>query len=91
MQDNKPMHRLRQGDVGSVKTVVSALALAKTAENGYQGCIMAVSYTHLDVYKRQDSNCSCLMPEVNLDITFRLRKVLNAFLLSRFRTGNIGD
>lgn len=40
MQDNKPMHRLLQGDVGSGKTVVSALALAKTAENGYQGCIM---------------------------------------------------
>ncbi|MCD8361026.1 MAG: DEAD/DEAH box helicase, partial [Acidaminococcaceae bacterium] len=40
MQDNKPMHRLLQGDVGSGKTVISALALAKTAENGYQGCIM---------------------------------------------------
>ena len=40
MQDNKPMHRLLQGDVGSGKTVVSALALAKTVENGYQGCIM---------------------------------------------------
>lgn len=40
MQDNKPMHRLLQGDVGSGKTVVSALALAKAAENGYQACIM---------------------------------------------------
>ncbi len=40
MQDKKPMHRLLQGDVGSGKTVVSALALAKAAENGYQGCIM---------------------------------------------------
>ena len=35
------MHRILQGDVGSGKTVVSALALAKAAENGYQGCIMA--------------------------------------------------
>ena len=34
------MHRLLQGDVGSGKTVVSALALAKAAENGYQACIM---------------------------------------------------
>lgn len=41
MQDVKPMHRILQGDVGSGKTVVSALALAKAAENGYQGCIMA--------------------------------------------------
>ena len=40
MQDKKPMHRLLQGDVGSGKTAVSALALAKAAENGYQGCIM---------------------------------------------------
>ena len=40
MQDKKPMHRLLQGDVGSGKTAVSALALGKAAENGYQGCIM---------------------------------------------------
>ncbi|WP_293659970.1 ATP-dependent DNA helicase RecG [Phascolarctobacterium sp.] len=40
MQESKPMHRLLQGDVGSGKTAISALALAKTAENGYQGCIM---------------------------------------------------
>lgn len=41
MQDTKPMHRILQGDVGSGKTVVSALAMAKAAENGYQACIMA--------------------------------------------------
>ena len=41
MQDIKPMHRILQGDVGSGKTVISALALAKAAENGFQGCLMA--------------------------------------------------
>ncbi|MEE3479602.1 MAG: ATP-dependent DNA helicase RecG [Succiniclasticum sp.] len=41
MEDVKPMNRLLQGDVGSGKTVLAALALAKAAENGYQGCIMA--------------------------------------------------
>lgn len=41
MQDKKPMHRILQGDVGSGKTVISALALAKAKENGYQSCIMA--------------------------------------------------
>ncbi|MBQ6425161.1 MAG: DEAD/DEAH box helicase, partial [Acidaminococcaceae bacterium] len=41
MEDVKPMHRLLQGDVGSGKTVIAALALAKAAENGFQGCIMA--------------------------------------------------
>ena len=40
MQDKKPMHRILQGDVGSGKTVISALALAKAVGNGYQGCIM---------------------------------------------------
>ena len=35
-----PMNRLLQGDVGSGKTVISALAVAKAVENGYQGCIM---------------------------------------------------
>ncbi len=41
MQDARPMHRILQGDVGSGKTVISALALAKAAENGCQGCLMA--------------------------------------------------
>ncbi len=40
MEDTKPMQRLLQGDVGSGKTVIAALALAKTVENGYQGAMM---------------------------------------------------
>lgn len=41
MQNIKPMHRILQGDVGSGKTVISALAMAKAVESGYQACIMA--------------------------------------------------
>ena len=41
MELDKPMHRILQGDVGSGKTVISALALTKAKENGYQGCLMA--------------------------------------------------
>ncbi len=41
MEKDLPMHRILQGDVGSGKTVISALALAKAVENGCQGCIMA--------------------------------------------------
>lgn len=41
MELEKPMHRILQGDVGSGKTVISALALAKAKENGFQGCLMA--------------------------------------------------
>ncbi|MDR1424748.1 MAG: ATP-dependent DNA helicase RecG [Azoarcus sp.] len=36
-----PMQRLLQGDVGSGKTVVAALAMARAAENGWQAALMA--------------------------------------------------
>ena len=36
-----PMHRLLQGDVGSGKTVVAALAVATAVEAGYQAAVMA--------------------------------------------------
>ena len=36
MQDERPMQRLLQGDVGSGKTVVATLSLVKAVENGYQ-------------------------------------------------------
>lgn len=35
-----PMQRLVQGDVGSGKTAVAALAIAKMTENGYQSALM---------------------------------------------------
>ena len=41
MEDERPMQRLLQGDVGSGKTVVATLSLLKAIENGYQGAIMA--------------------------------------------------
>ena len=41
MEGLVPMNRLIQGDVGSGKTAVAALALAKIVENGYQGALMA--------------------------------------------------
>ncbi len=36
-----PMHRLLQGDVGSGKTVVAALACLHAIDNGYQAALMA--------------------------------------------------
>ena len=36
-----PMHRLLQGDVGSGKTVVAALAAARAIDAGYQAALMA--------------------------------------------------
>ena len=37
----QPMHRLLQGDVGSGKTVVAALAAARAIDNGFQAALMA--------------------------------------------------
>jgi ATP-dependent DNA helicase RecG len=41
LQSDVPMHRLLQGDVGSGKTVVAALAAAVAIENGWQCALMA--------------------------------------------------
>lgn len=40
MESHKIMNRLIQGDVGSGKTVVAAMALFKAVKNGYQGTLM---------------------------------------------------
>jgi len=41
MSKNHPMMRLVQGDVGSGKTVVAAMACIKSIESGYQAAMMA--------------------------------------------------
>ena len=41
MKSGRRMNRLIQGDVGSGKTAVAAVALAFTAANGFQGALMA--------------------------------------------------
>ena len=40
MRQENVMNRLLQGDVGSGKTVVAAMALLRAIENGYQGALM---------------------------------------------------
>ncbi len=51
-----PMLRLVQGDVGSGKTVVAALAMLQAVENGYQAAMMAptalLAEQHYRVFKR---------------------------------------
>ncbi|MCX7845821.1 MAG: ATP-dependent DNA helicase RecG [Dictyoglomaceae bacterium] len=40
LSSGKPMHRLLQGDVGSGKTVIAAMAVLLAVENGYQSAFM---------------------------------------------------
>ena len=52
----QPMLRLVQGDVGSGKTVIAALAMLQAVENGYQAAMMAptelLAEQHYRVFKR---------------------------------------
>ena len=41
MEDGAPMHRLIEGDVGSGKTVVAAIAMFNAAEAGFKSLLMA--------------------------------------------------
>jgi ATP-dependent DNA helicase RecG len=41
LESPSPMNRLLQGDVGSGKTVIAAMALLKAVESGLQGALMA--------------------------------------------------
>ena len=41
LREGYPMQRLLQGDVGSGKTVVAALAAAQAIDSGYQAALMA--------------------------------------------------
>ena len=89
MQDKKPMHRLLQGDVGSGKTVVSALALAKAAENGYQACIMVpteiLAQQHYETLQAflEPAGISCGL------LTSSVKGVRRRELLEKLAAGNL--
>ncbi|MGI6548989.1 MAG: ATP-dependent DNA helicase RecG [Syntrophomonadales bacterium] len=66
MEDDRPMNRLIQGDVGSGKTIVAALAMAKAVSSGNQAALMApteiLAMQHFETLKK------VYPPEIRLDI-----------------------
>lgn len=56
MEENKPMNRLLQGDVGSGKTIVSIIAAYKAVKSGYQAAILAptaiLASQHLENFQK---------------------------------------
>lgn len=52
MEDEAPMYRLLQGDVGSGKTVVAVAAMLKAIDNGFQTALMAPTELLAEQHRR---------------------------------------
>jgi ATP-dependent DNA helicase RecG len=56
IERHQPMNRLLQGDVGSGKTIIAAIAAMETAESGYQAVFMApteiLANQHYQTFKK---------------------------------------
>lgn len=69
MGTNKQMNRLVQGDVGSGKTIVGAIAMYRAVKSGYQAAMMApteiLATQHfeslIDVFNGHNINCALLV------------------------------
>lgn len=89
MEDTTAMQRLVQGDVGSGKTVIAAIALTKTVENGYQGAMMAP--TEILAEQHYHTLAQLLAPQgIHLAIlTGKQTKSIRNKILHQFKEGHI--
>lgn len=65
MQSQRVMNRLIQGDVGSGKTVVAAMALLCAIQNGYQGAIMVPTEI---LAEQHHQNLSALLTPLDVQV-----------------------
>ena len=78
MRQKKVMNRLIQGDVGSGKTVVAAMALLCAIENGYQGALMVPTEI---LAEQHYYNLSEMFEQLRPDITQNGGREINVVLL----------
>lgn len=76
LHKTQPMNRLLEGDVGSGKTVVAALAMLNVVDNGYQAAIMAPTEV-LAVQHYQTISKLFAHEKVNISLLTRTAKKTN--------------
>ena len=82
-----PMQRLLQGDVGSGKTIVAALALLQAVENGWQGALMAPTEILAEQHWRK---LSVWLAPLGIEVAWlagSLRKAQKTAMLAALREG----
>jgi len=85
-----PMNRLLQGDVGSGKTIVAALAAARAVESGYQAALMAPTEILADQHYQRLAR---LLQPLGVNVTWlggRAREALRRTALADIETGAAG-
>ncbi len=75
LQQTCPMNRMLEGDVGSGKTVVAAMAIYSTALNGLQTAMMAP--TEILAKQHYDSLCSLLGKNLSVGLLTREYALIN--------------
>lgn len=89
MEDVTAMQRLLQGDVGSGKTVIAALALIKTVENGYQGAMMVPTEILAEQHYQTLSEQFAPLGITVTILTGKLTRRIKEEVLNNLRTGTV--